>query len=187
MKCTGRVFVFAAGGLAFAAAMVPVSVRATGVALFGCRPPPDEERKMMMSFASALKTALVKNDRRRLRSFLSDRVLVRLDGKKQSVHWKTVDERFDEVFGPRVRGAVNEGRLTLGRSGWKLGKSVVFLGLAQHGKGCGLEVMSVFEEPPPTPDAAQPDVADVALAYALIHAAERQWRWADRALTEPRH
>jgi hypothetical protein len=77
-------------------------------------------------------------------------VLVRLDGKKQSIHWETVDKRFDEVFGPRVRLAVDEGHLTLGRTGWKLGKSVVFLGLARHGKGCGLEVFSVFEEPPST-------------------------------------
>jgi len=104
----------------------------------------------MVSFASALKVALAKNDRHRLRDFLSDPVLVRLDGKKQSVHWNTVDERFGDVFGPRVRTAVNEGRLTLGRGGWRLGKSVVFLGLRQHGKGCGLEVFSVFEQPPPS-------------------------------------
>lgn len=102
-----------------------------------------------MSLAGALKKALANNDRYQLRRLLSDPVLVRLDGKKQAVHWKTVDERFDEVFGPRVRAAVNEAHLTSGRAGWKLGKSVVYLGLHQHGKGCGLEVDSVFEQPPP--------------------------------------
>jgi hypothetical protein len=141
---------FAAAAAALLA-LVPIPVQATGVALDSCRPAPREERRMMTALAGELKEALAKNDRRRLRSLLSDPVLVRLDGKKHAVNWKTVDERFDEVFGPRVRAAVNEGRLTLGRSGWKLGKSVVFLGLAQHGKGCGLEVFSVFEEPPPAP------------------------------------
>jgi len=153
MTCTRRTAVWVAGIVgAFLMASGPVSVvRATGVALEGCHPGPDEERKMMTSFAGALKAALAKNDRRRLRDFLSDPVLVRLDGKKRSIHWETVNERFDDVFGPRVRAAVNEGRLTPGRRGWRLGKSVVFLGLAQHGKACGLEVFSVFEEPPPTP------------------------------------
>jgi len=143
-------WVLAAGVAAFLVALAPVSVHATGVALESCHPAPEQEREMVTGFAAALKAALAKNDRRRLRNFLSDPVLVRLDGRKQSIHWETVDERFDEVFGPRVRAAVDEGRLTHGRSGWKLGKSVVFLGLAQHGAACGLEVFSVFEEPPPT-------------------------------------
>ena len=138
----------AAGVTSFVVTALPSRVWATGVALGSCHPDPDDERRMMASFAAELKVALSKTDRHRLRDFLSDPVLVRLDGRKQSVHWETVDKRFDEVFGQRVRAAVNDGHLTHGRRGWKLGKSVVFLGLAQHGAACGLEVFSVFEEPP---------------------------------------
>ena len=145
----GRAVVMAAGVTSFLMTALPIPVWATGVALQSCHPDPDEERRMMASFAAELKAVLSKNNRRRLRDLLSDPVLVRLDGRKQSVHWEIVDKRFDEVFGQRVRAAVNDGHLTHGRSGWKLGKSVVFLGLARHGAACGLEVFSVFEEPPP--------------------------------------
>jgi hypothetical protein len=128
-----------------------LSAHATGVALSSCRPSPQDERKMMAGLAAELKTALAKDDKHQLHRLLSDPLLVRLDGRKRMVPWKTVAERYDAIFGPRVRAAVDEGRLTLGRGGWKLGKSVVFLGLAQHGNGCGLEVQSGFEEPPPAP------------------------------------
>lgn len=145
-----RLTVWVAWGAGVFLAIAPRSVLATGVALGGCHPAPEDELRMMRAFVGDLKAALEKNDRRRLRNFLSDPVLVRLDGKKQAIHWETVNQRFDEVFGPRVRAAVNEGRLAHGRRGWKIGKSVVYLGLAQHGVACGLEVFSVFEEPPPS-------------------------------------
>ena len=44
---------------------------------------------------------------------------------------------------------LDAGKLRRAGYAWALGDSVVFLGLRQHGKGCGLEVERGFEEPAP--------------------------------------
>jgi hypothetical protein len=127
-------------------------VRATGVALGDCKPSIEVERKAVTASANDLKDALAKDDMRTLRELLSDPVLGRLDGKKQTIHWPKVKARFQDVFGPRVREAVSAGRLARSGRNWMLGNSVVFLSLVQHGAGCGIEVSRVFEQP--SPDAA---------------------------------
>jgi hypothetical protein len=126
-----------------------VSAFATGAAVFDCHPSLEIERKEMAALAKGLKEALSRNDRRRLRNMLSDPLLVRLDGKKQTVNWTTIEARYAELFGPRVRAAVDVGKLVRSGHGWTMGDGVVYLALHPHGKGCSLEVERVFEEPPP--------------------------------------
>jgi hypothetical protein len=137
--------------LAAAVGAHPAPASATGVALGDCRPPLGVEREAAKAFAGDLKKALATNDMRTLRDLLSDPLLVRLDGKKQTMSWAAVAARVQEVFGPRVREAVTAGKLTRVGRHWMLGDSVVFLGLVQHGAGCGMEVQRVFEEPPRHP------------------------------------
>jgi hypothetical protein len=134
---------------AAALALAPARAAATGSSLLDCHMPPDEARGAMAALARSLKEALARDDLRRLRALVSDPLLVRLDGKKRAVPWEVVRARYHDVFGPRVRAAVDAGKLRRVGSRFTLGDSVVFLGLHQHGKGCGLEVERVFEEPPP--------------------------------------
>jgi hypothetical protein len=150
----GRVFGWAMLAMLFLF-WAPRRLFAGGAAVFDCHPSLDIERKEMAALAKGLKEALARNDRRRLRNMLSSPLLVRLDGKQQSVDWATVEARYKDLFGPRVRAAVDAGKLVRAGRGWTLGDGVVFLGLHPHGKGCSLEVERVFEEPAPDPSNAE--------------------------------
>jgi hypothetical protein len=139
------ILAWVAGPLLAAAA----PVLAAGAAVFDCHPSLDIERKEMAALAKGLKEALSRDDRRRLRNMLSNPLRVRLDGKQQTVDWATIEAHYKELFGPRVRAAVDAGKLVRVGKGWVMGDGVVFLGLHPHGKACSLEVERVFEEPPP--------------------------------------
>jgi hypothetical protein len=98
--------------------------------------------------AQDLKSAFAKNSRREVRVWLTDPLVVRLDGKKRLMAWKEIDPRFEEVFGARVREAIMAGQMRRVGYTWVLGDKAVFIAFHQHGKGCKLEVDRVFEDRP---------------------------------------
>jgi hypothetical protein len=135
-------------GFALAALLAAAPVGATGVALSDCNPPPEKERLAMQALAARLRDAVAKEKFRVLQDLLGDPLLVRLDGKKRNVRWEVIRDRFSDLFGPRVRQALAEGKVRKVGRHWVVGDRVVLMGLTQHGIACGLVVLAVFEEPP---------------------------------------
>ena len=131
----------------FWACILVASVPATALA-YDCHTPAAELQPGATLIAQNLKSAFAKNSRREVRSWLTDPVVVRLDGKKRLMTWKEIDPRFDEVFGPRVREAILAGKVRRVGYTWVLGDKAVFIAFHQHGKGCKLEVDRVFEDRP---------------------------------------
>ena len=113
-----------------------------------CHVPAEELQSGATNIVRELKVAFAKNSRRRVRVWSTDPLVVRIDGKKRFMAWTDIDARFEEVFGPRVREAITEGRLRRVGYTWVLGDKAVFIGFHRYGKGCRLEIDHVFEDRP---------------------------------------